>query len=142
MRVSPDKNVTFDWKVALSFEGDTGPYLQYAYARICSILAKYGKKINEEADFSLIKENVEAELIKKLGEFPEIMEKTAKSLKPHLIANYLYELSHKFSEFYHSCPVLQAEEPLKDARLVLVSCVKQVLKNGLSLLGIDSLEKM
>lgn len=142
LRVSPDKNVVFDWKIALSFEGDTGPYLQYAYARICSILRKYGKKVENKADLSLIKEDVETELIKKLNDFPDIISSATKQLKPHLIANYLYELSQKFSEFYHSCPVLQAEEELKKARLLLVSCVKQVLKNGLQLLGIDVLEKM
>ncbi|MBW2980047.1 arginine--tRNA ligase [Candidatus Woesearchaeota archaeon] len=142
LRVSPDKNVVFDWETALSFEGDTGPYLQYAYARICSILRKYGKKIENKADLSLLKEDSEAELIKKLNEFPNIVNNVTTHLKPHLIANYLYELSQSFSEFYHSCPVLQAEEELKKARLLLVSCVKQVLKNGLYLLGIDVLEKM
>jgi arginyl-tRNA synthetase len=142
LRVSPDKNVVFDWETALSFEGDTGPYLQYAYARICSILRKYGKKVETKADLSLLKEDKENELIRKLGEFPNIIESTTKYLKPHLIANYLYELSQRFSEFYHSCPVLQAEEGLKKARLLLVSCVKQALKNGLGILGISVLERM
>ncbi|MBW2984436.1 arginine--tRNA ligase [Candidatus Woesearchaeota archaeon] len=142
LRVSPDKNVVFDWKIALSFEGDTGPYLQYAYARICSILRKYGKKVGNKADLSLLKEDAEAKLIKKLNDFPRIVSSSTKHLTPHLIANYLYELSQSFSEFYHSCPVLQAEEELKKARLLLVSCVKQVLKNGLNLLGIEVLEKM
>jgi arginyl-tRNA synthetase len=142
LRVSPDKNVVFDWETALSFEGDTGPYLQYAYARICSIIRKYGKKIEKKADLSLLKEDSEAEVIKKLNDFPGIIESSTKHLTPHLIANYLYELSQKFSEFYHKCPVLQAEEELKKARLLLVSCVKQVLKNGLYLLGITALEKM
>lgn len=142
LRVSLDKNVVFDLKSALSFEGDTGPYLQYAYARICSILKKHGKAVDVDADLSLLKEDEEARLTKKLNEFPVVIEKVTESLKPHFIANYLYELSQIFSEFYHKCPVLQAEEEIKKSRLVLVSCVKQVLKNGLELLGIDTLEKM
>lgn len=142
LKASPDKNVVFDWNTALSFEGDTGPYLQYAYARICSILKRYDKKVEVEVDLSLLKEDKETELIKKLSDFPKVIDGVAKKLKPHSIANYLFTLSQKFSEFYHSCPVLQAEEELKKARLLLVSCVKQVLKNGLNLLGIDALEKM
>ncbi len=142
LKVSAEKNVNFDWDQALNFEGDTGPYLQYAYARISSILKKNKEKIDEKADFSLLKEKQEIDLIKILGNFPDIVKTVTEQLKPHIIANYLYELSSSFSLFYSSCPVLKADEELKKARLVLIECVKQVLETGLSLLGIEVLDKM
>lgn len=142
IRVSPEKNVTFDWQHALSFEGDTGPYLQYSHARICSILRKYGKKISNKIDYSLLKSNEELSLIKQLSNFPDIIEQASSSLKPHLIANYLYNLSQNLNEFYHKCPILKAEDKLKKARLLLISCVKQTLANGLDIMGIEALEMM
>jgi len=142
LKVGPEKNVTFDWKHALAFEGDTGPYLQYAYARICSILRKYGKKLEHNTDLSLLGEVSEVNLIKKLEEFTLVVKDAELQLKPHLIASYLYSLSKTLNEFYHSCNVLKEEEKLKKARLLLIDCVKQVLENGLSLLGINVLERM
>ena len=142
LRVSPEKNVVFDWQQALNFEGDSGPYLQYAYVRINSVLEKYGKKVDEKADFSLLKQKEETELIKKLSAFPAVIEDATKQLKTHLIASYLTELSQLFSNFYHSCQILKEEENLKKARLLLAYCTKQVLANGLNLLGIDVLERM
>ena len=141
LRVSPDKNVIFNWEQALNFEGDSGPYLQYAYARICSILSKYGKKVGK-ADIKLLDADEEIALIKKIGDFPKVIEDSTKMLKPNLIANYLFELSKVFSNFYNNCHILNAEEELKKARLLLVLSVKQVLYNGLGLLGIETLKKM
>ncbi len=142
VKVSPEKNVTFDWKHALSFEGDTGPYLQYSYARICSIIRKYGKKISEEVDYSLLKEKEELKLIKQLDDFPSVVNQATNLLRPHLIANYLYSLAQNLNEFYHSCPILKEEDKLKKSRLLLISCVKQILANGLGILGIEPLERM
>jgi arginyl-tRNA synthetase len=142
LKVGAEKNVIFNWNQALNFEGDSGPYLQYAYARIASILRKYDKKIDEKVDFSLLKEKEEIELTKALANFPNIVKEATEQLKPHIIASYLYNLSSQFSLFYNACPVLKAEEKTKAARLVLIECVKRVLANGLDLLGIDVLEKM
>ena len=142
LKVSPEKNVLFDWGQALNFEGDSGPYLQYAYARICSIIGKYGRKIEENADFKLLNTPKEVELIKTLGNFPVVVKEATEQLKPHLIATYIFELSSKFSVFYNDCPILKAEENVMEARLVLIECVQRVLENGLGLLGIDVLEKM
>jgi len=142
LKVSPEKNVIFDWEKALAFEGDTGPYLQYAYARICSILRKSGGKINYDVDYALLKQKEEIALVKQLSGFPLVIEQSTKQLRPHLIANYLYSLSQSLSEFYHNCQVLKEREDLKKARLLLIYCVKQVLENGLNLLGIDVLERM
>jgi len=141
LKVSPEKNVVFEWKQALSFEGETGPYIQYAYARISSILKK-NKKFNQKADLRLLKEKEETELIKLLHNFPEIITKATNELRPHLIATYLYSLAQKFNEYYHMHQILKAEKSVKDARILLISAVKQVIKNGLNLLGIDILERM
>ena len=140
LKVSPEKNVVFDWEQALSFEGETSPYMQYAYARISSILKK-AKKINLKADLKLLEKD-ETEIVKILAGFADVVDKAGKELKPHLIANYLYSLAQKFNEYYHMHPVLKAEPKIRDARLLLISSIKHVLKNGLNLLGIGVLEKM
>ncbi len=141
LRVSPEKNVIFDWQQALSFEGETAPYIQYAYARISSILKK-GRKINLKADLKLLKEKEEIELIRLISNFPEIVTKATNGLRPHLVASHLYSLAQKFNEYYHIHQILKAEGKIKDARILLISAVRQVIKNGLSLIGIDILERM
>lgn len=141
LKISPERNVIFSWD-ALRFEGDTGPYLQYACARINSILKKYNKKIDTKVDFSLLKTEEEINLIKYLYKFSDMIKEAEKTLKPSIITTYLYNLAQGFSSFYVKCPVLKAEEKTKKARLLLTSSVKQVLENGLGLLGIETLEKM
>ena len=141
LKVSPEKNVIFDWEHALSFEGETSPYIQYAYARISSILKK-NRKTGLKADLSLLKEKEEAELVKALSVFPETVSKAAEELRPHLVAAYLYSLAQKFNEYYHVHQVLKAEQKVREARLLLIGAVRQALKNGLGLLGISVLEKM
>ena len=141
LKVSPEKNVIFDWQQALAFEGETAPYIQYSYARISSILKK-GKKINFKADLKLLNEKEEIELIRLLSNFPETITKATNDLRPHLIASYLYSLAQKFNEYYHIHQILKADEKTRDARLLLITSIRQVIKNGLSLLGIDVLEKM
>ncbi len=133
LKISPDKNVIFDWRRALSFEGDSGPYIQYAYARACSILRK--GKIGK-VDYSVLKDEVD--LVKVLMKFKEVVLKE----KPYLIANYAFELAKSFNEFYRDFPVLKAEGKIKDMRLLLVKATKQVLKNSLGLLGIEAPERM
>jgi arginyl-tRNA synthetase len=141
LKVSPEKNVVFDWQHALSFEGETAPYIMYAYARISSIL-KRNKKANPKADLKLLKEKEEAELVRLLSNFPEVITKAANELRPHLIANYTYSLAQKFNEYYHIHRVLKSEKNIKDARVLLISAVKQTIKNGLDLLGVKALERM
>ena len=141
LRVSPEKNVVFDWQQALSFEGETSPYIQYAYARVSSILKKH-KKVSLKADSSLLKEKEEVELIKLLSNFPDAIAKATNELRPHLIASYLYSLAQKFNEYYHIHQILKADPKIRDARILLISAVRQVVKNGLNLLGINVLEKM
>ena len=142
LKVSPEKNVIFNWQQALNFEGETAPYIQYAYARISSIIKKNKKALPKKADFSLLNSKEEIELIKKLSSFPQIVEKTANELRPNTITNYAYGLAKQFNEFYHTHNILKEEVKIKNARLLLASCVQQTLKNSLGLLGIDVLERM
>ena len=142
LRVSPEKSVVFDWERALSFEGETSPYIQYAYARIQSIVKKHKKKTDPNADLSLLNTKEDIELIKQLSAFPETVKKATDDLRPHLIANYAYVLAQKFNEYYHIHQILKADEKVKKARLLLIASVAQVIKNSLHLLGIDVLERM
>lgn len=143
LKIGNDKNVTFDWEQALSFEGDSGPYLQYSYARINSIIKKYGKNIPKDVDLFLLKEEMEFELIKELAFFPKIVQKSFNEYSPNIIANYIFALAKKFSLYYHDYSVLNADsEELKETRILLINSIKQVIKNGLNLLGIETVEVM
>ncbi|CAI1493919.1 Arginine--tRNA ligase [Thermococcus nautili] len=149
VKYSPDKVITFRWDDVLNFEGESAPYIQYAHARCASILRKAGesgvetdwKALLEKADFSKLTLR-EKELIKLLAKFPEVIESAGRDIKPHLIPAYLNELASLFNKFYMDHPVLKAEEGVKEERLLLVLAVKQVLRNGLELLGIEAPEKM
>jgi arginyl-tRNA synthetase len=122
----------------VSFDGDTGPYLLYSYARAGSILTKAPP---EQKKFEIPDlEEKEIELVKKLSYFPEIVSNAAKSLNPSVIANYSYQLAQLFNEFYHSCTVIGSEK--ESFRLALVQSFRQVLKNSLKLLGIETIEEM
>ena len=140
-RIEPEKLITFDWKQMLSFDGNTGPYVQYAYTRCNSILKKAGKfqrlisleKMNED----------EKNLVSALGRFNEVVNDAADTMKPHIVCNYLYELTTALNNFYERCPVLKAESvEVKQFRLTLVSATRDVLKNGMSLVGMEAPEKM
>ncbi len=144
LRTEHEKQITFDWERMLSLEGNTGPYLQYSYARANSILEKAGIPKNEKLKFDadFLKEEKEKELIKALMDFPSVVESAAERARPHYIANYAYGLATAFNEFYQSLPVLKAEKGLKEARLALVIGFMAAMGNALRLLGIDVVEKM
>ncbi|HJW96956.1 MAG TPA: arginine--tRNA ligase [archaeon] len=137
------KDIRFDWSEMLSFEGDTGPYLQYTHARACSILRKGKiKAVPKKIDATLLIEPQERALVRKLCELPETIERAARDSKPHYAANYAFTLATLFNEFYQAVPVLRAEGGLRAARLALVMATKEVLKKGLYLLGIEAPEEM
>ncbi len=141
LRIDSSKDVLFEPEKAVSFEGYTGPYMQYAYARASNILKKSGKK--NAADYSLLKSNEEISLINKLSLFEKVVKESAIKLEPNLIANYAYHLCQNFAEFYEKCPVMNAQnEKEKSARIALVEAFRQVLGNSLKLLGIERLERM
>lgn len=130
-------NIIFNLKRFVSFDGDTGPYLMYSYARASSILKK--SEIKSKFEVNELEEK-EFELVKKLSKFPEIVFNAQQSLNPSLIANYSYQLSQVFNEFYHSCKVIGSTK--ETFRLALVQAFRQVLKNAMGLLGIEMLERM
>ncbi len=136
----PMKDMTYNPDESIKFEGETGPYVQYAHTRICSILEK--ASVDKKADYSLLKDELELKLVTLLSQFPEKIEETANSYKPSTIANYLMELAQAFNSFYTKLPVIKAEKGIKEARLHLIMAVKQVLKIGLNLLGIEAPERM
>ena len=131
------KNIIFDIKKFVSFEGDTGPYILYSYARASSILRK-SKNPGQFKIYDL--ELKELELAKKLSQFQEVVLDSYKHLSPSIIANYSYQLAQIFNAFYHSCPVIGSKQ---DAfRLALVESFRHVLRSSTELLGIDLLEEM
>jgi arginyl-tRNA synthetase len=139
LKQNPNRPLIFNKEEALNFEGDSGPYILYSYARAGSILKKTNKS---KKQFTIEKklEKPEFELVKKLFQFKEIVLKTYKNMNSSLIANYSYQLSQLFNEFYHSCPVINSDN--ESFRLALVKAFRQVLKNSLFLLGIETIEQM
>jgi len=139
---TPIANYVFDFDKMLSFEGNTAPYLQYAFARICSIFDK--QQLSSPSTDTIIKLETpqERELACHLLLFTETLKNVAKDLKPHLLCNYLYELAVKFSSFYEHCPILKSEEQIKQSRLALSDLSAKVLSQGLTLLGIEHPRKL
>jgi len=137
-----DKDIAFDLKESVSFNGSSGPYLQYTVARINSILRK--SKVNPLAGSKKLElgEAKEQQLVIKLAKYPEIVATAGKNYDPSEITRYLFELAQEFNDYYHSVPVLKAKIDIKLARLALIAAVRQALENGLELLGIEAVEKM
>ena len=138
LKYDPLKDFIFFPEKSISFEGDTGPYVQYAYARASSILRKT-KSSKPTFNFT---EEIEHKIIKHLSIFHEVIGEAAEKYKPHLIAHYSLDLAHLFNEFYHKYPVLTAEKTIKESRLTLVKATQQALKVSIELMGIKPLEKM
>ena len=144
LHVSPSKDMLFDPKESLSFNGNTGPYLQYMGARISSLLRKAGmQETSEDPCFEFLTTDSEWELIKTLANYNDAVAAAAGGMDPSFVTAYLYELAKAFSRFYHDCPVLGADDPaLVAARLALCRSVLVVLKNALNLVCIPFLEVM
>ena len=135
------KDMTFNPKESISFEGETGPYVQYAYARIASIIRKYGENVNVKVDFSLFGDE-EKTLVKFLYNYSDVVNESSK-YKPSVICRYLLDLTQYFNEYYHKIPILKTEDKeLIKARILLIHCVKEVIKSGLNILDIEVLEEM
>ncbi|MBR9678408.1 MAG: arginine--tRNA ligase [Nanoarchaeota archaeon] len=137
LKVSPDKNVVFDWEQALNMEGDSGPYLQYSVVRAKKILSKSRKK--RSLNFKAVDDN-SFNLCKKMSEFPGVVKKFSENYKPNLIANYVLELAKLFNEFYAQTRVIGSEQ--EGQRLALVKAVSNVLATGMGLLGLEVPKEM
>ena len=143
LKTTPTKPIKFSWDDALDFEGDSCPYIQYAHARADSIIKKWGGDLSDlTLGSSDSLDDVEHKMIFMLMRYPSVVEEAALNLKPHLIANYVYELASIFSSFYRKCPVLESKEELMHRRLLLVGAVRSVLASGLSLLGVEAPQRM
>ena len=132
----------FDWDNMLNFEGNTAPYMQYAYTRIRSIFNKAGVNADDLAGQITLGEDKERALAVKLLQFEEAVTLVAKDGTPNVLCQYLYELAGVFSSFYEACPILNAEDDTKQSRLLLAALTARTLKQGLDLLGIKTVEKM
>jgi arginyl-tRNA synthetase len=145
----PDSQLTFDIDLARSQSNDNPVYyVQYAHARVCSLLRQAGEKgyaydaANGHASLHLLDDAPAQDLMRELSRFPEVVETAGTTLEPHLVAQYLRELANAFHGWYHASPVLVEDGPLRDARLALALATRQVLANGLDLLGVSAPEKM
>ncbi len=139
LRVEPEKNITFQWEKVLSFEGDTGPYLQYSAVRARKILEKAGNwKLSEPEEVN----DEEWAMVKSVARFPEVLDETLGRDRPHLLARYAYDLARQFHAFYDHNPVLKSKEPTKSFRLGIVAALHNVLSRSLNLLLIEEPERM
>ena len=139
-------DITFTWDKVLSFEGNTGPYLQYTYVRIMSIFRKLKEEnINVENENIILEDmtGIERELATELLRFPQAVVKSYESYRPNIIADYLFDMAKLFNNFYNSSSILKEEnKKVMDARILLVKKTAFVLKEGLSLLGIKTVDRM
>ena len=142
LKVGANKVITFDINQALRFDGYTAAYLQYTSARIQSILRKAKIKNFKSADFKNLSEPKELGLINKLAKYPEIVITAGKNYDPSEITKYLFELAQELNDYYHAVSVLKAKTDVKIARLALIMAVEQIIKNGLELLSIETMEEM
>jgi arginyl-tRNA synthetase len=137
------KDVVFSWDKVLNFEGETGPYVQYTYARAASVLRKAEYSVNNDnINYSLLTNELEFALIKTIGRFQNVVRQSAEKLEPSFISRYVVDLAQDFNRFYHNCPILVDDIDIKNARLALVNNVKEIIKTALSLLGIKAPEQM
>lgn len=136
------KDYTFNWDRTLSFEGETGPYVQYSHARANSLLVKGGFSIEETADFSLLTNEDEINIIRLIYDFPNTIVDSMEKNEPYFITRQIVEIAKAFNKFYNSTPIIVEDSKLKNSRLALVYSVKTVLNTGLGLLGIEAPDKM
>ena len=136
------KDYTFDWDQVLNFDGETGPYTQYTFARSCSILDKGGFGIKENSKFDLLVDETEIDIVKHLAKFDEVLLNATEKYEPSFLTRYTVELAKLFNKFYANCPINTAEDELKYQRLYLTYSVNKCLKLSLSLLGIEAPVRM
>lgn len=149
LSVRRQKDVNFDWDEVLSFEGETGPYLQYTHARLCSLERMYGKPISSEIDFSLLNQDEERLVIETIAEFEEAIQEAARLYDPNCISTYLLRLASAFNKFYQRKDAsgridkIISDDPARTAaRMALVQSVRIVVNEGLSLLGLRAPDEM
>jgi arginyl-tRNA synthetase len=136
-------NYTFNMDAMTSFEGDTGPYLQYAHARLCSIARKAGLSDEDlaSADLSLLTETHALDLVRMLSQYPDVVQNTLKTLEPTTILTYLFKMTHTLSSSYDHLRIVGSEKELMKARMALYNAARIVLYNAMKLLGLSPVER-
>ena len=146
LKVDPKKNMTFDPKESIDFDGNTGPFIQYTHARIKSVLrkaAEQGIEIPKKPDTSVLLSEKEKGLVQLLADFANIVKQAGEEYNISLIANYVYDLAKEYNQFYHDFPILREENTaLRDFRLLLSKNIASIIQKGMSLLGIEVPERM
>lgn len=144
LKVDPRKNMTFNPKESIDFNGNTGPFIQYTYARIRSVLRKADEAGMRGADFSaVVPGEREVTLIRRLADFPSVVREAGRSYSPALIANYIYDLVKEYNQFYHDCSILKEDDAAtRSMRLELSAVTADVIRRGMGLLGIKVPERM
>lgn len=146
LKVDPRKNMLFNPKESIDFNGNTGPFIQYTHARICSVLRKaneQGIQLNNTVKGNLTLSDTEVNLIQYLSNYPNVIKQAGADYSPALIANYIYELVKQYNSFYHDFSILKEENTdMKEFRLLLSKKIAEVIKSGMGLLGIEVPERM
>ena len=144
LKVDPRKNMTFNPKESIDFNGNTGPFIQYTYARIRSVLRKAAEAGYSMTDYSKVEPNEkEISLIQRLADFPAVVAEAGRTYSPALIANYVYDLVKEYNQFYHDYSIMREEnEAIRSLRLCLSDCTSRVISTGMCLLGIQVPERM
>ena len=135
------KDVVFDWDKILNFDGETGPYVQYTYARAASVLRKIGDK-TDEIDYNVLTDDTSMALIKEIERYPQAVKDAADRMEPYIISRYAVALAQAFNKFYHDCQINVPEDNIRNTRANIVEIVKNIIKDALSLLGIKCPEQM